>query len=300
MMNQDHSLCGAILTVAMVGCSLLPTRPTGCSNERPCPIDQRCNSTTSICEPVDSQPDLSPTTDFAPPPDLSGTPQGMVYVPGGTFMMGTDTGDPEERPTHQQTVAAFYLDITKVTSSSFSTCIAVGKCSSAPSSMAGCNYTVLGREDHPVNCVTLSQANEFCAVSGKRLPTEIELEYAARGPQGSEYSWGNDAPVGQLCWNTSSTCAASSFNLTLNGKIDSNGVSDLAGNLKEWTASPQCDYPLTASGGVNCMSGILKPVRGSAYNANTANLVRATQRGSADSTYQYFINIGFRCAKSIN
>lgn len=299
-MNQDHSLCCVILTVAMVGCSLLPTRQTACSNDRPCPSGQYCHPGTAICESADPQPDLSLLTDFAAPLDLSATPQGMVYVPGGTFMMGTDTGDLEERPSHQQTVAAFYLDINKVTSSLFSTCVTSGKCSSAPGSIAGCNFVVPGRENHPINCVTLSQANEFCAAFGKRLPTEIELEYAARGPQGSEYSWGNDAPIGQLCWTVSSTCAVSSFNLTLVGKVDPNGVSDLAGNLKELTSSPKCDYPLTTGGGTNCISGTQKPIRGSAYYANTANIVRATQRGFSDSTNQNSTEIGFRCAKSIN
>ena len=108
-MNRDHSLCCVILTVAMMGCSLLPTRQTACSNDRPCPSGQRCNPTTSICEPVESQPDLSLLTDFAAPLDLSATPQGMVYVPGGTFMMG-DNLVPYAQPVHQQAVAAFYLD----------------------------------------------------------------------------------------------------------------------------------------------------------------------------------------------
>ncbi len=127
MMTKDHLRCWVVLSALTTGCTLLPTKQTACSKDRPCPGDQRCNPTTSICEPVDSQPDLSLLTDFAAPLDLSATPQGMVYVPGGTFMMG-DNLVPYAQPVHQQAVAAFYLDITEVTVNAYQQCITVGNC----------------------------------------------------------------------------------------------------------------------------------------------------------------------------
>ena len=50
------------------------------------------------------------------------------------------------------------------------------------------------RGDHPINCVDWDMAVGYCAQAKKRLPTEAEWEFAARGPDGRRYPWGDDAP----------------------------------------------------------------------------------------------------------
>lgn len=96
------------------------------------------------------------------------------------------------------------------------------------------------RGDHPMNCVDWMAADAFCKWKGQRLPTSNEWEWAARGgPRGTLYPWGADAPKGQLCWSgiakNGSTCGVASF---VAGN-DPNGISDLAGNVGEWTADVQ-------------------------------------------------------------
>lgn len=305
-MNRDHSLCCVILTVAMMGCSLLPTRQTACSNDRACPSGQRCNPTTSICEPVESQPDLSLLTDFAAPLDLSATPQGMVYVPGGTFMMG-DNLVPYAQPVHQQAVAAFYLDITEVTVNAYQQCITVGNCTN-PSPLSPCNWNITGKENHPINCVDWNQADNYCRKNQKRLPTEIEFEYVMRGPQSSTYSWGFANPISppdpnaQLWWNrkiSTGTSAVGAFPKTVLGEISSAGVSDIAGNVSEWTSHAECQYPLTSNGGQSCDNST-RIYRGGSFFADKVDYICGACRGAgAALTYSDPI-LGFRCAKSIN
>ena len=307
-MNRDHSLCCVILTVAMMGCSLLPTRQTACSNDCACPSGQRCNPTTSICEPVDSQPDMSALTDFAVPLDLSATPQGMVYVPGGTFMMGDNRlALPSVQPINQQTVASFYLDITEVTVGSYQQCVSDGNCADL-SPTFNCNWKVAGKENHPINCVDWNQADNYCRKNQKRLPTEIEFEYVMRGPQGSTYSWGSANPISppdpnaQLWWNrtiSTGTSPVGAFPKTLLGEISTAGVSDIAGNVSEWTSHAFCQYPLTSNGGQSCDNS-KRIYRGGDFFDNKNDEICGSCRGGPAALTVSDPILGFRCAKSIN
>lgn len=282
----------------------MPTRHTGCSNDRPCPSGQYCNPATAICESAEPQPDLSVIADLtelpdlSSPPDLTVPPPGMMYVPGGTFLMGSNTaGKPEEGPIHPQTVSPFYVDITLVTASAYLQCVSLAKCS-IPQTGGTCTYGISGKENHPINCADWNQSGQYCAANGKRLLSEIEFEYITRGSSSAEYSWGNAAPSNQLCWNSINTCAVDSFPRTVFGMPTSFGLSDLAGNVSEWTSSQFCDYPLTATGGVNCQAGQVA-LRSSTHSRTLASDVRAAIRSSQGmGTNSY--DIGFRCAKSIN
>jgi formylglycine-generating enzyme required for sulfatase activity len=104
-----------------------------------------------------------------------------------------------------------------------------------------------GRELHPVVHVAVEDAEAYASWAGKRLPTEAEWEYAARGGlEGAVFPWGNDfAPRGRMMANT----WQGEFpwqNLSLDGyektspvkRFPANGYGlyDVAGNVWEWTA----------------------------------------------------------------
>ena len=200
------------------------------------------------------------------------SPNGMVSVPGGTFLMGFPQGQRRERG-HMVTLTSYYLDETEVTVADYARCVARGKCTAAAEPAKGgdeslCNGARADRQTHPVNCVDWSQATAYCASVNKRLPTEAEWEYAARGDDGRRYPWGNQAAsatrlnacrdecselgerLGQS-WsdeyhdrdNWEATAPVGSFP----EGASRFGALDMAGNVSEWTADRPGDYPSEAS-----------------------------------------------------
>jgi formylglycine-generating enzyme required for sulfatase activity len=112
--------------------------------------------------------------------ERAGTPPSMVYVPGGTFHMGSDDADAEDevRPSRLVFVPSFYMDRTEVTNAAFHR--------SRPDWI----YPK-GEGTLPVTHVTYDEAAAYARWAGKRLPTEAEWEKAARGTDGRRYPWGN-------------------------------------------------------------------------------------------------------------
>ncbi len=103
----------------------------------------------------------------------------MVRIKGGTFQMGSDDGAANERPVHEVTVATFDLDITEVTVAAYKKCMADGKCT--PPTAARASTFHAGDDTLPANFIDWHHAKLYCEQNGKRLPTEEEWEFAARG-----------------------------------------------------------------------------------------------------------------------
>ncbi len=113
----------------------------------------------------------------------------MVLVPSGSFFMGCreerniecgyECCNSRSRPLHEVQVPEFLIDQVEVTVRAYQACVEDGFCGIRTE--PGCNYGVPGRDLHPINCVSYSNAKRFCEWSGKRLCTEAEWEKAARG-----------------------------------------------------------------------------------------------------------------------
>jgi formylglycine-generating enzyme required for sulfatase activity len=215
----------------------------------------------------------------------------MRSIPAGTFSMGSKDGPENERPVHRVTVKAFQLDETEVTVADFTACVAAGECLE-PEQGGLCNWGKPDRSDHPVNCVVYDQADAFCRWAGKRLPTEEEWEYAARGSDGRQFPWGNQAPADQLCWKRATsetgTCAVGRFR----SGASPFGVVDMAGNVWEWTSTPHCT---SYDAGKVC--GTSRVRRGGGWYSKSATVVRSTFRGYAGSSTPEDSALGFRCAR---
>jgi formylglycine-generating enzyme required for sulfatase activity len=261
----------------------------------------------------------------------------MALIPGGTFTMGgksdADAVEYPPLPAHTVTVAAFCLDITEVTTGAYKACASCTPTrvvidpelwevdspgTPMPPEPKGredfCNQHKKGKDDHPINCATWDQAVAYCASLGRRLPTEEEWEYAARG--GAEqrtYPWGEDPPKGepsgdpsggdgrQLCWwrwnevrtymdlpwDKLGTCRVKSC------PAGAFGLFDMSGNVQEWTSTPYVctsyDYNVK-----NCFDPYV--TRGSSWKDIYYQGLNGTRRWQV-SRRVTGPSLGFRCAK---
>jgi formylglycine-generating enzyme required for sulfatase activity len=216
-------------------------------------------------------------------------------VAAGAFQMGSDDGDKDEKPVHEVKVAAFELDETEVTVKAYEACVTARKCT-PPNKGGDCNWGRADRADHPVNCVDFEQATAYCASVDKRLPTEEEWEYAARGTDGRRFPWKGGDPTNQLCWNGEgnelgkgkhpSTCPVGSYP----AGASPFGILDMAGNVWEWTSAAYCPYDKPDCGDAR------KVIRGGAWNNLVPSFVRSQDRTKEAATARND-NVGFRCAK---
>ncbi len=95
-----------------------------------------------------------------------------------------------------------------------------------------------GLEDHPVVHVDLNDARAYARWAGKRLPTEDEWQYAARGPEGRRYPWGDTLQAG-VC-NDGSSGGTTPVRAYPDGR-SACGCYDLCGNVWQWTESERSD-----------------------------------------------------------
>jgi formylglycine-generating enzyme required for sulfatase activity len=212
-----------------------------------------------------------------------------VPIAAGTFQMGGDQ-DADEQPVHSVAVAAFELDLHEVTVASYGRCVAAKACTPAGNLHEHCTARRQGVATHPVNCVDLAQAQAYCTWAGKRLPTETEWEYAARGTTGNEYPWGKEEPDAAVCFNEKSRgglmCPVGSHPKDKSPF----GVLDLGGGVSKWTSTPYCRYLSTT-----CKPDTMA-VRGGSWDGEGPWLALAAYRDFVKQNLQGF-NLGFRCAR---
>lgn len=208
-----------------------------------------------------------------PSPSPTVTPPGveLVAISGGTFRMGRDDGPNEEIPAHPVTVKSFMMDRTEVTNTEYAAFVADAK-HPAPSHWVN-NKPVFGQEMWPVVNVSFDDAVAFAAWRSKRdkvtyrLPTEEEWEYAARnGSQADLYPWGPDWVAGLAVLKEATPAAVGSRP----GGANQWGVTDLIGNVWEWTASKVSVYPGNSTV-IPSNQQDLVTIRGACYASDPAN-----------------------------
>ena len=217
----------------------------------------------------------------------------MLQVPAGEFKMGSKYRGSDEAPHSQSFDDEFWIDKTEVTRGAYEVCVAAGECTSTRNN----KYSTMS--DQPINKVTWYQAATYCNWREAKLPTEIEWEYAARGPDRRIYPWGNKFDKNKLHSRASGNKTA-----PIGSYIDGQswiGALDMAGNVQEWTSSLHRDYPYDKDDGrelignaVNKIKGKEKVVlRGGSFK-NKAGDLRATARSKQFADYESNF-VGFRC-----
>jgi formylglycine-generating enzyme required for sulfatase activity len=222
--------------------------------------------------------------------------------------MGSDNGQPDEKPVHVVDLPDFYMDKYEVTNAFYKACVDAGVCqlptndSSGPRTSA---YDIPAFKDYPVIWVDWNRAKTYCEWRGARLPSEAEWEKAARGADGRTYPWGE---------NIDKTFANYGENVDDNyngifgfGKTTAVGIYergqspydiyDMAGNVWEWTADWYDVYPGGDPGVSGAFGQTYRVLRGGAWNTSDT-ILRTTFRGgnTSDMSANY---IGFRCARSL-
>jgi formylglycine-generating enzyme required for sulfatase activity len=224
-------------------------------------------------------------------PGMPVPPPGMAYVPGGEFYMGSDTGDEFSRPAHKVSVGPFFIDLTEVTNESYSNFVRATGHDAPPNWIDG-TYPE-GRANFPVTGVSWYDAAGFAAWAGKRLPTEAEWEFAARGTDGRIYPWGNDWESGMANADPSN---AGLRNVGEGGQSPF-GLFDMSGNAWEWTSSDARPYP---GGEVFPRSRLrLKIIRGGNWKSNstTASAVFRGYYGAGGE--RNYDTTSFRCVQDV-
>lgn len=219
-------------------------------------------------------------------------PQSMAFVHGSTFMMGSNEGDVDSKPPHSVTVRSFFIDIHEVTCEEYKK-FTESTGHIPPGSWVNGVYPA-GSARHPVTGVSWEDADAYARYAEKRLPTEEEWEFAARGQNGLTYPWGNAWRPG--CANADEEGQARKGMAEVGShKCGSpfGNIEDLVGNAWEWTASDWVPYP-----GGHLQSptfGGEKVIRGGSWESprkiSATAIFRSGFKGVGDKT-------GFRCAKN--
>jgi formylglycine-generating enzyme len=256
-----------------------------------CPAGMTFRSGTG-CVPVLAQQPIDPPPTAGVPagltPSGSKCPAGMALVKGGSFKL---TGYHASAGS-TVTVKDYCLDLTEVTVGAYKSCTKKGTC---PSTSLVCNQGSsswnAGDDQLPLNCIDYNDSATYCTFAGKRLATEDEWEWAARGGGlGRKYPWGDTEDWSKLCASTPNKrtlpCKAGSFTA---GDTPL-GIHDMAGSLWEWTTTTRSQDNLTPGN---------HAIRGGGWDIVVGfPSFASSSRVGYEPTYRSKA-VGFRCAKSL-
>jgi formylglycine-generating enzyme required for sulfatase activity len=271
--------------------------PTG--EEEPPPEDEPSASASASASAAPPVPSAIPGAPGKPRPAVQ-QKDGMLRLPGGRFLMGSldPKAPPNERPAHLETVAPFWIDRTEVTVGAYAACVDKHVCRAPAKSSATCTFE-MGDPLLPMSCVHFADAEAYCRGMGKRLPREVEWEYAARGTGKAAFPWGGSVSgcyaaatlrhdaTGRTCTGTKPArvgthpLGASPF-----------GVLDMCGNVEEWTSDW---YAESVANGATPTSGASHTLRGGGW-LSTPSMSKTTSRNWG-SVVEAGANVGFRCAR---
>ncbi|MBT9556767.1 MAG: SUMF1/EgtB/PvdO family nonheme iron enzyme [Myxococcales bacterium] len=240
------SACVAGVCVAGAGCA-----PPGVGFENECCQPQcdgrecgsdTCGGSCGTC----AEGACTFTGQCEPPPQLE-----WIAIPKGDAALGCedDAGEwacNDAPPPYEVTVEAFSITRNEITVEQYGRCVDGGECPSPSSEWGQCPGPGTGFDRHPVACVTMSEARDFCRYVGGRLCTVDEWGRAARGSDGRVFPWGNE-PASCAKANAKDNPPANCDGIWSDEYVEAIdpvggrpegvspfGVEDLGGNVSEW------------------------------------------------------------------
>jgi formylglycine-generating enzyme required for sulfatase activity len=241
----------------------------------------------------------------------------QILIPAGPFLMGSDARK-DEQPVGEVWVDAFYIDQLPVTNAQFFAFWRAGLYEQPDHPCwagleEGYRWIRKSEErrvprfaydpqwnapDQPVIGVTWYEALAYARWIGKRLPTEAEWEKAARGTDGRTYPWGNDFDRAFCNVAESGVGGTASVGRYTPAGDSIYGVSEMAGNIWEWTSTLYQPYPYHATDGREdpAENKGRRVLRGGSWQSRFPQHVRCANRYFAEPNFG-FTNTGFRCAR---
>ncbi len=231
----------------------------------------------------------------------------MIQIPEAEFRLSEQGKGGKGH--HTVKLSSFWIDRTEITNAQYENCVQAGSCLSPTTCAWGDpTYNDPAYSDHPVICVTWQMADTYCTWAGGRLPTEAEWDYAARGPERYQYTWGDNFDPLNLnfcdanCPSVDSKEPASNDGYAMTAPVGSYpggaswcGALDMNGNVWEWVADWYAPYtsvfqenPRGPDTGGECI------IRGGSWY-DTADFSKADHRHPFDPQDNNHL-IGFRCA----
>ncbi|QQS46344.1 MAG: SUMF1/EgtB/PvdO family nonheme iron enzyme [Acidobacteriota bacterium] len=235
-----------------------------------------------------------PEEKVKPVPRPATVPEGMVKIEGGKFLMGRNDGAPDEGPAHEVEIKTFLLDIREVTNQDYKKFVdATGR--RAPRHWGSDGSFAPAEALYPVTYVTWEDATAYAGWAGKRLPSEAEWEYAARGgKQDFIYPWGSEWRAGYANIDNKTQPRPAPVRSYVKD-VSPFGVYDMAGNASEWV---QDHYSIKYGARPDTR---LRVYRGGNFldpPEKSTNTFRWSDFPS-DIPEDQIVRVGFRCAKDI-
>ncbi len=265
------------------------------------------------------------------------TPEGMVKIPGGKSIIGSNAVFAQEGPIHEKVTKAFYMDIHPVTVAQFRKFVqktgyeteAEKFGSAGVFQMETGRWTLVNganwmfpqgpkgenaKDNHPVTQVSWDDAKAYCKWVGKRLPTEQEWEHAARNGgliRTAKYPWGSDTLMKDGVYQANVWQGAFPlYNSQKDGYEYTSpvgafgesplGLQDMAGNVWEWCANWKIPYSQNPKEFTpNAQSE--KAQRGGSFLCDPMVCHGFRVSGRSGSTPETsLMHVGFRCVKDIS
>ena len=223
----------------------------------------------------------------------------MVLIPEGKAVIGDDNWFEKGHKKTIINVKGFYIDKYEVSNRDYNTCFKAHVCKKPEYY----GMKELNAPMQPVVGVSFNDALTYCKWLGKRLPTEVEWEKAARGTDGRKYPWGNDnltcdKAVYGRAWGKD--CIKNNkFKYTENVDSGKNfkspyGIYNMVGNVWEWVDT---DYKVEYFNKPKTANVTYKTIKGGCFGSSFKYITTYSRRW--ERPYQRTVGTGFRCARSL-
>lgn len=223
----------------------------------------------------------------------------MVWVEGGSFDMGSNSGYDDERPVHRVTLAGYWIGATEVTQAQWES--VMGTDIRQQRDKVGSIWSIYGEgSNYPMYYVSYDEAKEFCRRLSERtgrsytLPTEAQWEYAARGGRDGvrdNYTYSGSNSIGSVAWYDGNS--GDSTNPVGRKSPNQLGLYDMSGNLWEWCLDYYGSYSSSSqTNPTGPSSGGSRVLRGGSWYVNES-CCRVSYRFDFNPSFRDF-NYGFR------